>query len=138
MLVEVKRGEEWKEVRLLSSGVKQPLGLLKHSPYLEHQEWKPKALPPLRNQVVRFEHPTKLHESVDQLFQVLGKKLPVSKVLSSAALFIYKANFGLVVYKLPRPGVVHIYNKRFGGRPNVLVTEPLHQEDLHRADGEFV
>ena len=138
MLTETVRGEEWREVRLLGTGKAVPRGLLKHSPYLEHQEWRPTELPRLKEIRVPIVHPTKLHEAVDSLFQVLGKKLPPSQVLGHASLLIYKSNFGLVVYKHPRPGVIHIYNKRFGGRPNVLVTEPLHMEELRRADNEFI
>lgn len=123
--------------KLLASP-KQPK-LLKHSPYLEHQEWKPQALPSYWGaRSPKKTNESLLHQAVDDLYQVLARKMPSTRVLAVASLRIYREGFGLVVYKHPRPGVVHVYNKVFGSRPLVIVTDPLSLEELHSADGEFV
>jgi hypothetical protein len=58
--------------------------------------------------------------------------------VAEAALTLHRANFGLVVYKYPRPGVIHVFNKRFGSAPIALWEEPLPVEALQRAVNQFI
>lgn len=60
-------------------------------------------------------HPTKLHKAVDDLFSVLKSRAVKDERLVVATMVLHKANFGLLVYKHPRPGIIHVYNKKFGG-----------------------
>lgn len=88
--------------------------------------------------ISRVHHPTALHRAVNDLFKTLVRERVPDNSLVTASLAIHSSDFGLVVYKHPRPGLVHIYNKKFGGRPIVLAEEPLSVERIRSAAGEFV
>lgn len=116
--------EEWRVLQCLPP-LPKPFGLLCRCITTE-------ALEPTRN--LRhyvttssvcgpIEHPSTLHKAVHDLYSTLTTRVVKDELLVLATVAIHRANFGLLVYKHPRPGIVHIYNKAFGERP---LAEPDH------------
>ncbi len=61
--------------------------------------------------------PTVEQHAVDTLFQVLRDKAVRGQDLAKATLVLHHHGFGMMVHKHPRPGIVHVFNKKFGDRP---------------------
>lgn len=112
MLTEITPGVEWREL--------QALGPCRTTEALEPAT--PRRHYNDRKVLSVIHHPSVLHKSVDDLYSTMKTKEAPHQKLVTAALTIHRANFGLLVYKHPRPGIVHIYNKLFGDRP-LAVTE---------------
>lgn len=73
---------------------------------------------------------------VDDLFTIVQLNKPNGVLIIHALQVLNKLNFGLVVHKTPRPGVIHIFNRKLQGQP--LKLSPLPLDLLLRANGEFV
>lgn len=74
---------------------------------------------------------------VDDLFTLLRNRETDRVLLVHAVMVLRKLNYGLLIHKSPRPGVVHIYNKKFG-TDAPLKLEPLPVGMLMAATNQFV
>lgn len=118
ILTEVVPGSEWRALAALPEAPR-PRALLNRCVTIEALEGQiPSALPPLCGTPCgEPHHPTTMHKAVNDLYTTLKERQVRDERLVVATLVLHRANFGLVVYKHPRPGIIHAYNKKFGDAP---------------------
>ena len=77
-----------------------------------------------------------LNLCVDDMFGLLKRKEGNSVLLVHAVQVLHKLGYGLVVHKTPRPGAIHVFNRKLAGQPLTLAPVPIWMLTL--ADNKFV